>query len=93
MSIPNNAPAASGSDLATSPLVRGLITTAAGLALLGMLLAALPLGALERLLSTDAHWRTEQVVVYVDGHRLNIVVAGVATLLVAVLVALPSVTG
>ena len=49
--------------------------------------------ALERLLAVEAHYRTEQVASFVDGHRLDIAVAGVATLLVAAVVALPSVTG
>ena len=80
-------------QLTSSPIVRSLVTGAAAVALFAMLLAALPLGALERLLSAETHWRTEQVVVFVDGHRLDIVVAGVATLLVAVVVALPTVTG
>ena len=66
---------------------------AAFLAILSMTLAALPLGALERLLSTENHWRTEQVATFVDGHRLDIVVAGIATLLVAIVVAIPTVAG
>jgi hypothetical protein len=83
----------SDGGLTSSPLVRSLVTGAALVALIAMLLAALPLGALERLLSAETHWRTEQVVVFVDGHRLDIVVAGVATVLVALVVALPTVTG
>jgi hypothetical protein len=63
------------------------------LALVSIALAALPLGALERLLAAEAHYRTEQVANFVDGHRLDIAVAGVATLLVAAVVALPTVTG
>jgi hypothetical protein len=90
---PQAAPAASkkGSDLMTSPLVRVLLMGAASLALLTMLVAALPLAALERI--TETHWRTEQVATFVDGHRLDLVVAGVATLLVALVVALPTVAG
>lgn len=89
---PQPAPAASkGSDLMTSPLVRVLLLAAATLALLTMLVAALPLAAIERI--TETHWRTEQVATFVDGHRLDLVVGGVATLLVALVVALPSVTG
>ena len=80
-------------DLLTSPLVRVLLLSAALLALVSMALAALPLGALERLLAAEAHYRTEQVANFVDGHRLDIAVAGVATLLVAAVVALPTVTG
>jgi hypothetical protein len=80
-------------DILTSPLVRVLVLTAAALALISMMLAALPLGALERLLAAEAHYRTEQVASFVDGHRLDIAVAGVATLLVAAVVAIPSVTG
>jgi hypothetical protein len=91
---PIPAPASSpGGGLTSSPVVRMLLTIAAALALIAMLLAALPLNALERLLSAETHWRTEQVVVFVDGHRLDIVVAGVATVLVAVVVALPTVAG
>jgi hypothetical protein len=80
-------------DLLTSPLVRVLLLAAAMLALVSIALAALPLGALERLLAAEAHYRTEQVANFVDGHRLDIAVAGVATLLVAAVVALPTVTG
>jgi hypothetical protein len=80
-------------DLLTSPLVRVLLLAAALLALVSMALAALPLGALERLLAAEAHYRTEQIANFVDGHRLDIAVAGVATLLVAAVVALPTVTG
>jgi hypothetical protein len=78
-------------DLMTSPLVRVLLMTAASLALLTMLVAALPLTALERI--TENHWRTEHVATFVDGHRLDLVVGGVATLLVALVVALPTVAG
>jgi hypothetical protein len=81
------------SDLLTSPLIRVLVLSAAVLALMSILLAALPLGALERLLAAEAHYRTEEVANFVDGHRLDIAVAGVATLLVAAVVAIPTVTG
>ena len=70
-----------------------LLVAAAVLALVSMLLAALPLVTLERLLGAEAHYRTEQIANFVDGHRLDIAVAGVATLLVAAVVALPTVTG
>jgi hypothetical protein len=75
----------------TSPLIRVLLVAAAGLALISILLAALPLGTLERVLAVEAHYRAEQVANFVDGHRLDIAVAGVATLLVAAVVALPTV--
>jgi uncharacterized membrane protein YdbT with pleckstrin-like domain len=90
---PQPAPAAAkrGGDLMTSPLIRVLLMAAASLALLTMLVAALPLAALERI--TETHWRTEQVATFVDGHRLDLVVGGVATLLVALVVALPTVAG
>lgn len=89
---PKPAPAAAKqADLMTSPLVRLLLMTAASLALLTMLVAALPLAALERI--TENHWRTEHVATFVDGHRLDLVVGGVATLLVALVVALPTVAG
>ena len=80
-------------DLLTSPLVRVILLSAAILALISMLLAALPLAALERLLAAEAHYRTEQIASFVDGHRLDIAVAGIATLLVAAVVAIPTVTG
>jgi hypothetical protein len=80
-------------DLLGSPLAYMLLVTASGLALISIMLAVLPLGALERLLATQAHYRTEQVADFVDGHRLDIAVAGVGTLLVAAAVALPTVTG
>jgi hypothetical protein len=80
-------------DLMTSPFVRILLMSAAGLALIFLILAALPLAALERLLAVEAHYRAEQAASFVDGHRLDIAVAGVATLLVAAVVAIPSVTG
>ena len=80
-------------DLMTSPLVSVLLLAAAALALISMLLAAMPLGTLERLLAAEAHYRTEQLASFVDGHRLDIAVGGVATLLVAAVVALPTVTG
>jgi hypothetical protein len=80
-------------DLLTSPLVHMLLVAAASLALISIMLAALPLGALERVLAVEAHYRAEQVANFVDGHRLDIAVAGVATLLVAAVVALPTVTG
>jgi hypothetical protein len=83
----------SGGDGAESSAVQVLIIAAAALALLSLALAAVPLGALERLLAADAHWRTEQVATFVDGHRLDIIVGGVATLLAAVVVALPTVAG
>jgi hypothetical protein len=76
---PQPAPAAAkrGGDLMTSPLIRVLLMAAASLALLTMLVAALPLAALERI--TETHWRTEQVATFVDGHRLDLVVGGVGT--------------
>jgi hypothetical protein len=58
-----------------------------------VLLAALPLGTLERMLAAEAHYRVGQVVNFVDGHRLDIAVAGIATLLVAAAVAIPTVAG
>jgi hypothetical protein len=79
--------------LLTSPLVGVVLIVAAALALISMLLATLPLGALERLLAAEAHYRSEQAVNFVDGHRLDLAVAGVATLLVAAVVALPTITG
>jgi len=63
------------------------------LAVIVLILAALPFAALERLLAVEAHHRTEQVASFVDGHRVDIAAAGVATLLVAAAVAIPSVTG
>jgi hypothetical protein len=80
-------------DLMTSPFVRILLMSAAGLAVIFLILAALPLAALERLLAVEAHYRAEQAASFVDGHRLDIAVAGVATLLVAAVVAIPSVAG
>jgi hypothetical protein len=80
-------------DLLQSPLVRFLLLTASLLAVTSVLLAALPLGTLERLLAVEAHYRLEEVVNFVDGHRLDIRVAGVATLLVAAVVAIPTVAG
>jgi hypothetical protein len=82
-----------GGDLGDSALLRVLIVAATALALLTLALAALPLGTLERLLAAEAHWRAEQVAAFVDGHRLDITVAGIATLLVVVVVALPTVAG
>jgi hypothetical protein len=82
-----------GRAFTNSPLVPLLIVLAAALAVLSFSLAALPLPALKRLLSTDAHWQTEQVAAFVDDHRLDIVVAGIAAFLVAAVVALPTVTG
>ena len=87
------APRAENGDLLTSPLVQVFIVAAVALALISMLLATLPVGTLERVLSADAHYQTEQIANFVDGHRLDIAVAGVATLLVAAVVALPTVTG
>jgi hypothetical protein len=88
-----NAPAVAESGSGVSSLVRVLIIGATALALLSLALAALPLGTLERLLAVEAHWRTEQVATFVDGHRLDIIMAGITTLLVAVVVALPMVAG
>jgi hypothetical protein len=85
--------AESGGVLGESSLVRVLIIAATALTLLSLALAALPLSTLERLLAAEAHWRTEQVATFVDGHRLDIIVAGIATLLVAIVVALPTVAG
>ncbi len=88
------APKAGGKrDLLTSPAVRVLMISAATLAVVFLLLAALPLVALERLLAVEAHYRAEQVANFVDGHRLDIAVAGIASLLVAAVVAIPTVTG
>ena len=78
-------------NLLTSPLIHVLLLAAILVALGSMLLASLPVGALERVLAVDAHYRTEQVASFVDGHRLDIALAGVATLLVAAVVALPTV--
>ena len=80
-------------ELLTSPFVRVLLMSAALLAVIVLILAALPFAALERLLAVEAHHRTEQVASFVDGHRVDIAAAGVATLLVAAAVAIPSVTG
>jgi hypothetical protein len=80
-------------ELLASPLLYALLVAAAGLALVSMALAALPSGALERLLATEVHYRSEQVADFVDEHRLEITMASVGTLLVAAVVALPGVTG
>jgi hypothetical protein len=85
--------ATSKRDRESSPLIGVLLLAAALLALVSMLLAALPLGALERLLAVEAHYRAEELVSFVDGHRVDIAVASTATLLVAVVVAIPTVTG
>jgi hypothetical protein len=82
-----------GSDLTTSPLIRFLLVATALLAVLSISLAALPLAALERVLSSETHWRSEQVTMFVEGHRLDIAVAGIAMLLVALVVAIPTVAG
>jgi hypothetical protein len=73
---------------------------AALLALASMSVAALPRAALKRLFGTQAHYRSSQVASFVDGHRLDLVFAGLATLLVAffaflvaAMVELRSVTG
>jgi hypothetical protein len=76
-----------------SPFVTLLLGTAAFVALVSVLLAALPVGTLERMLAVEANYRGEQVVNFVDGHRLDIAVAGIATLLVAAVVAIPTVAG
>jgi hypothetical protein len=84
------------SDLSRSqdPLAAVVLAFAAALALLSMSLAALPLSTLKRLLSVDSHWRSERVATFVDGNRLDIVIAGVTALLVAlVVVVLPTVAG
>ena len=78
-------------DLLTSPLVYVVIAAAILLALGSMLLALLPVDALERVLAVEAHYRSELVASFVDSHRLDIALAGVATLLVAAVVALPMV--
>jgi len=78
-------------DLLTSPLVYVVIAAAILLALGSMLLALLPVDALERVLAVEAHYRSELVANFVDRHRLDIALAGVATLLVAAVVALPMV--
>ena len=88
-----NRSSASERDLTVSPVVTLLLIAAALLALVSVLLAALPLGALERMLAVEAHYRAEQVVNFVDGHRLDIAVAGIATLLVAAVVVIPTMTG
>ena len=77
----------------TSPLLYAPLMAAAGLALISILLAALPLGALERVLAVEAHYRTEHLASFVDDHRLDIALAGVGTLLVTAVVALPAVAG
>jgi hypothetical protein len=84
---------ASEHDLTMSPVVTLLLIAAALVALLSVLLAALPLGTLERMLAVEAHYRAEEVVNFVDGHRVDIAVAGIATLLVAAVVVIPTVTG
>jgi len=78
-------------DLLTSPLAYAVIAAAILLALGSMLLASLPVDALERLLAVEAHYRSELLASFVDHHRLDIALAGVATLLVAAVAALPMV--
>jgi hypothetical protein len=85
-------PTAQGGPAAA--LMYVLLVVAAGLALISVMLAALPPGALERVLAADAHDRTEHIASFVEGHRLDIAVAGVAMLLIAAAFAvLPTVTG
>jgi hypothetical protein len=78
-------------DVLTSPLIYVVIAAAILLALGSMLVASLPVDALERVLAVEAHYRSELVASFVDRHRLDIALAGVATLLVAAVVALPMV--
>jgi hypothetical protein len=91
--VPTAARAEPGGDILAGPLAYVLLIAAMSVALISMVLAALPLGTLERLLAGEAHLRTEQVAIFVDGHRIDIAVAGVATLLVVAIVALPTVAG
>jgi hypothetical protein len=88
-----NGPRASKQDSTVSPLVTLLLGAAAFVALVSVLLAALPVGTLERMLAVEAHYGAGQIVDFVDGHRLDIAVAGIATLLVAAMVAIPTVAG
>jgi hypothetical protein len=76
-----------------SPVVTLLLIAAALIGLASVLVAALPLDALERMLAAEAHYRTEQVVNFVDGHRLDITVGGIATILVAAVLVIPTVIG
>jgi hypothetical protein len=77
------------SGLARSPFLALFLTAAAALTLLSIV----PFTALERLLDLDRHWRTERLAIFVDGHRLNLAVAGAATLLLGLVLAIPPVTG
>jgi hypothetical protein len=79
----------SGRDLTVSPVITLFLVLAALVALGSVLLAALPLGTLERVLAVEAHYRTEQIVTFVDGHRVDIAAAGIATILVAAVVVIP----
>lgn len=76
-----------------SPLLALFLAAAAAFALLSIALAAVPITAFDRLLGLDAHWRTEQLAIFVDDHRLDIAIVGGATLIVAAVIAMPTVTG
>lgn len=77
---------------AASPLPGVLLIVAAAFALLSVGLATTPFPALERLLTADGHIPSEQAADLLDRHRLEIAVAGVATLFVVLLLTLPVVT-
>ena len=78
----------------SSSLLFVLLVAAAGLSLTSLLLAALPLGTIDRLLAVDAGSRTEQIASFVDAHRLDIAMAGVTMLLgVAAAAVLQTVAG
>jgi carbon starvation protein CstA len=80
-------------DSSASPVFILLLIAAALAALGSVLLAALPMGTLERMLAVEAHYRAEEIVNFVDGHRVDIAVAGIATLLVTAVVIIPTVAG
>jgi hypothetical protein len=63
-----------------------LLAFAAVLVLLSLGLGALPPSTLNRLLTVDNHWRSERMVSFVYGNRIDIVVAGVGTALVVAFV-------
>jgi hypothetical protein len=72
-------------DSAASPLVGVLLIVAAGFGLLLVGLATTPLSALERVLTVDARIRSEQAASFLDSHRLDTAVTGVATLFVVLI--------
>jgi hypothetical protein len=81
-------------DVLPSSLLFVLLVAAASLALISVVLAALPLGTLDRLLAVDAHYRAEQIASFVDTHRLDIAMVGVTMLLgVATAAVLQTLTG